>query len=113
VDSRLRGNDKGGRGNDKGMKQYYVYILASKKNGTLYIGVTNDLIKRVYEHKNNLADGFTKKYNIHDLVYFEETNDVYEAIQREKQMKKWNRRRKINLIQAENPDWKDLYGSCL
>jgi len=69
------------------MNQYFVYILANKKNGTLYIGTTNNLVKRIYEHKNNLADGFTKKYSIHNLVYFEETNDVREAILREKQMK--------------------------
>jgi len=91
------------------MKQYYVYILASKRNGTLYIGVTSDLIKRVYEHKNNLIDGFTKEYNIHDLVYFEETNDVHAAITREKQLKKWNRDWKIELIEKNNPEWKDLF----
>ena len=77
------------------MKQYYVYILASKRNGTLYIGVTSDLIKRVYEHKNNLIDGFTKEYNIHDLVYFEETNDVHAAITREKQLKKMGTKMEI------------------
>jgi len=72
--------------------QYYVYILASKINGTLYIGVTSDLVKRVYEHKENLVDGFTKKYNIHKLVYYETTNDIESAIRREKQLKKWNRK---------------------
>ncbi len=91
------------------MKDYYVYILASKKNGTLYIGVTNDLIRRIYEHKNNIVEGFTKKYNIHELVYYEKTNDSYSAIQREKRMKKWNRQWKIELIEKSNPQWKDLY----
>jgi len=91
------------------MNQYYVYILASKKDGSLYIGVTSDLNKRIYEHKQGVKEGFTKKYNIFRLVYFEETNDVNEAIKREKQMKKWNRQWKINLIEKENPDWNDLY----
>jgi len=73
------------------MKQYYVYILASKKNGTLYIGVTNNLPKRVYEHKNNLIEGFTCKYNVHNLVYYESYSDIYAAIAREKAIKKWKR----------------------
>ena len=90
-------------------KQYFVYILASRKNGTLYIGITNDLIKRVYQHKNNLADGFTKKYNVHSLVYYEIHNDVCNAITREKQLKKWNRQWKIELIEKTNPEWNDLY----
>jgi putative endonuclease len=91
------------------MKQYYVYILASKKNGTLYIGVTNNLLKRVYEHKNNLIGEFTKKYSVHNLVYYEAYSDIYGAIAREKQMKKWKRQWKINLIEKSNPSWKDLY----
>lgn len=95
------------------MKNYYVYILASKKSGTLYIGITNDLIRRVYEHKNGMIEGFTKKYQIHNLVYYEETNDVESAITREKQMKKWNRKWKINLIEKNNPEWKDLYKDLL
>ncbi|MBU1177315.1 MAG: GIY-YIG nuclease family protein [Patescibacteria group bacterium] len=90
-------------------KNYFVYILANKRNGTLYIGVTDDLIERVYEHKNNLIDGFTKKYNIHKLVYYEITNNVNSAISREKQLKKWNRKWKLELIEKENPEWKDLY----
>lgn len=90
-------------------RQYYVYILASKRRGTLYIGVTNDLIKRVYEHKNNLADGFTKQYGVHQLVYYEAVEDVNSAITREKRMKKWRRQWKIELIENNNPDWKDLY----
>ena len=91
------------------MKPYYVYILASKKNGTLYLGVTNDIAKRVYEHKNNLVDGFTKKYSVHCLVYFEVCEDVRVAIQREKNIKKWRRRWKIELIEKNNPNWRDLY----
>ena len=89
--------------------QYYIYILTSKKNGTLYIGVTSDLVKRVYEHKNDLVEGFTQKYTIHNLVYFEATESIESAIMREKQLKKWNRAWKINLIEKSNPAWKDLY----
>lgn len=91
------------------MHSYYVYILASRKNGTLYIGVTNDLVKRVYEHKQNVIEGFTKRYKVHFLVYFEETTDIKSAITREKQLKKWNRVWKIKLIEQHNPGWKDLY----
>ena len=91
------------------MSRYYVYILVSRKNGTLYIGVTNDLVRRIYEHKNNIIDGFTKKYRIHKLIYYEETSDIKSAIIREKRIKKWNRQWKINLIQAVNPQWRDLY----
>ena len=88
---------------------YYTYIMASQRNGTLYIGVTANLLKRVYEHKHDLVDGFTKKYQVHKLVYFEETPDIRSAIQREKQLKKWNRKWKIELIEKQNPKWKDLY----
>ena len=95
------------------MNQYYVYILASKKNGTLYIGVTNNLIKRVYEHKQGLIEGFSKKYNVHRLVYYEATNDVNSAIYREKCLKKWNRAWKIRLIRENNPSWEDLYKDLL
>ena len=95
------------------MKQYYVYILASKKNGTLYIGVTSDLIKRIYEHKHNLVEGFTKEYNVHILVYYEHYNEIEEAILREKQMKKWNRQWKMQLIEEKNPEWKDLYNEII
>ena len=91
------------------MKQYFLYIMASKKNGTLYIGVTNNLARRVYEHKEGLIEGFTKKYNVKILVYYEVYNDMYEAIKREKAMKKWLRKWKIELIEKTNPDWKDLY----
>jgi putative endonuclease len=89
--------------------QYYIYILANKRNGTLYIGVTSNLVKRVYEHKNNIIEGFTKKYNIHKLVYYEITDDIESAIRREKQLKKWNRKWKMNLIEKNNPEWIDLY----
>ncbi len=77
------------------MNQYFVYIMASQKNGTLYIGVTNDLIRRVYEHRNDLVDGFTKKYKAHSLVYYEEANDINAAISREKMLKKWRRDWKV------------------
>jgi putative endonuclease len=91
------------------MKSYYVYILASKRNGTLYTGVTNDLVRRMYEHKNHLIDGFTKKYDVTMLVYFEEFHDINAAIAKEKQIKKWNRKWKLALVEKLNPDWKDLY----
>jgi putative endonuclease len=91
------------------MKTPYVYILASKKNGTIYIGVTNDLIRRVYEHKNDLVPGFTHHYRVHDLVYFEAYDDIMSAIQREKNLKKWNRGWKIRLIEKDNPEWRNLY----
>ena len=95
------------------MEKYFVYILASKRNGTLYIGVTNNLARRVYEHQNNLVYGFTKKYGVHLLVYFEQYDEVIHAIQREKQLKKWNRQWKIELIEKENPEWNDLYGQLI
>jgi putative endonuclease len=89
--------------------QYYIYVMASKKNGTLYVGVTSDLIKRIYDHKNDLVEGFTQKYAIHNLVYFEATESVESAIAREKQLKKWNRAWKISLIEKNNSSWRDLY----
>jgi len=95
------------------MKQYFIYILASQRNGTLYIGVTSNLVKRVYEHKNDLVDGFTSKYKVHTLVYFEAANDVKAAISREKQLKWWKREWKINLIEENNPEWLDLYEDIL
>jgi len=91
------------------MKTYYVYILASKRNGTLYIGVTNDLLRRVYEHKNNLISGFTEKYCVHRLVYYEQYSDIESALEREKHLKVWKRKWKIELIEKENPKWRDLY----
>jgi len=89
------------------MKQYHVYIMASRSR-TLYTGVTDDLVKRVFEHKNKLIEGFTKKYNVTNLIYYEVANDVQAAIQREKQIKGWLRKRKIALIETMNPEWKDL-----
>jgi putative endonuclease len=95
------------------VKQPAVYILASKRNGTLYTGVTSDLVARVWQHKNNLADGFTKKYGVHILVYFELHADMMAAITREKQIKKWNRAWKLRLIEQHNPHWHDLYPTIL
>jgi len=89
--------------------QYYIYILTSKRNSVLYIGVTSNLIKRIYEHKNNIIEGFSKKYRIHKLVYYEIINDIESAIRREKQLKKWNRKWKLELIEKNNPEWRDLY----
>ena len=91
------------------MKQYYVYILASRRNGTLYTGITSDLVKRVYEHKNKLADGFTKKYDVSALVHYEIFEDPENAILREKNIKAWKRKWKLRLIEEENPNWDDLY----
>ncbi len=91
--------------------QYYVYIMASKKNGTLYIGVTNNIVRRAYEHRNGLVEGFTYKYGVKDLVYYEVHSEINEALIREKQLKKWNRQWKIELIEKENKDWQDLYES--
>ena len=91
------------------MKSFYVYIMASKRNGTLYVGSTSDLTKRVWEHKNKVTDGFTKKYKIDKLTYFEQTENIMSALEREKQLKKWNRTKKINLINKTNPNWEELY----
>jgi putative endonuclease len=91
------------------VKHFYVYILCSKRNGTLYIGVTSDLIKRIYEHKNDLVDGFTKKYGVHRLVWSETHDSAESAITREKQIKKWKRAWKLKLIEQNNPEWNDLY----
>ncbi len=88
---------------------YYIYILASKKNGTLYIGVTSNLVQRIYQHKNGKADGFTKKYGVHQLVYYEQIEDINSAIMKEKRLKAWKRQWKIDLIEKSNPTWKDLY----
>jgi len=89
--------------------QYFVYLMTNKNNTVIYTGVTNDLKRRVYEHKEKLIDGFTKKYNINKLVYFESTNDVYSAIRREKQIKAGSRKKKINLINIINKEWTDLF----
>ena len=93
---------------------YYVYILTNKHNTVLYTGVTNDLVRRVYEHKNHLdKKSFTSRYNVEKLVFYEQTNNVESAIQREKQIKSWNRNRKIKLLEEMNPQWEDLYESLL
>ncbi|GLI53774.1 GIY-YIG nuclease family protein [Thermodesulfovibrio yellowstonii] len=94
-------------------KQYYVYIMTNKYNTVLYTGVTNDLARRVYEHKNKLIEGFTAKYNITKLVYYEIAQDIKEAITREKQIKGWNRDKKKALIEGLNPQWRDLYEEIL
>ncbi len=91
------------------MGQYFVYILASKRNGTLYIGVTNNLLERVDQYKNNLVGGFTKKCDVHNLVYYEAYKNIGDAIAREKSMKKWKRKWKLELIESSNPNWEDLY----
>ena len=90
-------------------KQFYVYILASKRNGTLYLGVTSDIVNRVWQHKNDLAEGFTRKYGVKKLVYYEIHEDAENAIKREKQLKKWRRAWKLELIEARNSEWRDLY----
>ena len=94
-------------------KAGFVYIMSNQKNGTLYIGVTSDLIRRVYQHKNNLVEGFTQKYALHNLVYYESFYSIMDAIAREKQLKNWRREWKVNQIKSMNPDWHDLYdGIC-
>ncbi len=93
------------------MKYYYVYILTNKINTVLYIGVTNDLIKRIYQHKNKLVSGFTEKYNINKLIFFEVYEDINEAITREKKLKNWHREWKMNLIKSKNPNFNDLYNT--
>ena len=94
--------------------QYYVYILATESNKTIYTGVTNDLRRRVYEHKNSMdKTSFTSRYHVTKLVYFESTGDVYSAIEREKQIKGWSRKHKNKLIESKNPHWKELYNSIL
>jgi putative endonuclease len=91
------------------MKSFYVYILASKRNGTIYVGSTSDLIRRVWEHKNNMIPGFTAKYNVHLLVYYEIHEIYVEAARREKRFKNWCRQWKLKLIENQNPQWRDLY----
>lgn len=89
-------------------RSYYVYLLTNRTGNVMYLGVTNDLARRVYEHKHSLVDGFTKMYNVSKLVYFEETGDVMAAIAREKEIKRWRREKKNNLVETINPQWKDL-----
>jgi putative endonuclease len=95
------------------MKQACVYLLASRRNGTLYIGVTSDLVKRIWEHKQNLVEGFTKKYGVHILVWYELHDSMELAIQREKAIKEWKRQWKLDLIEKDNPEWKGLYQEIL
>lgn len=95
------------------MRQYCVYIMTNQHNKVLYIGVTNNLPRRVYEHKNKFVKGFTEKYNVSKLIYFEQTEHVASALEREKQLKNWHRQWKINLINKFNPEWKDLYDTLL
>lgn len=92
---------------------YFVYLLAQKKDGVLYVGVTNDLVRRIWEHKEGLINGFSKDYHVKLLVWFEQYTDINLAIQREKQIKKWKRQWKMNLIEADNPQWEDLYERLL
>lgn len=94
-------------------QEYYVYLMASKRNGTLYTGMTSDLIKRVWQHKTGAADGFTSKYKVNSLVYYETHGDVMEAIKREKNIQAWKRLWKIRLIEEGNPSWDDLYETIL
>ena len=96
-----------------GTKQPCVYILASRRNGTLYVGVTSGLVRRGWEHRSNLIEGFTKKYNVHELVDYELHGDMIAAITREKQLKKWERAWKLKLIEEQNPDWRDLWPDVL
>ena len=95
------------------IKQPAVYILASERNGTLYIGVTSDLVKRIWEHKNNLVKGFTKRYDVHNLVWYELHNNMNAAIEREKNVKEWKRAWKSRLLEENNPDWNDLYNTII
>ena len=90
------------------MGAYYVYILTNWNDRVMYVGVTNDLSRRLYEHRTGVTDGFTKKYRVHKLVFFEQTSDIYAAIAREKQIKGWNRAKKNALVETVNPEWKDL-----
>jgi len=94
-------------------KIYYVYLLASGKRGTLYIGVTNDLLRRVYEHKTDAVEGFTKRHRVKRLVWYDTTADVEAAILQEKRMKRWRRQWKIELVEKANPDWRDLYDNLV
>lgn len=94
-------------------KQPAVYILASKRNGTLYVGVTSNLVARIWQHKNNIVEGFTKRYGVHQLVWYELHDTMQSAIQREKRIKEWKRSWKLDLIEGENPEWLDLYHRLL
>ena len=91
------------------MKQPCVYMLANRRNGALYVGVTSDLIGRIWQHKNDLVDGFSKRYGVHNLVWYESHDEMYSAITREKSLKKWSRHSKLTLVETTNPHWQDLY----
>jgi putative endonuclease len=95
------------------MYSYWVYILASKQNGTLYVGVTSDIARRIYEHKTGSVPGFTKRYNVTRLVHAEEFDNISDAIEREKCLKNWRREWKLDLIESQNPEWKDLYDDMI
>ena len=95
------------------MKSYYIYILSNKTNSVLYTGITSNVIKRIYEHKHNLVDGFTKNYLIHKLIYYEQYQDIRDAMEREKQLKAGSRKKKESLVTFLNPEWKDLYDSLV
>ena len=95
------------------MKRPCVYLLASRRNGTLYVGVTSDLVKRLWEHKKNLVDGFTKRYGVHTLVWYELHDSMESAMRREKAIKEWKRQWKLELIERQNPEWLDLYAEVL
>ena len=100
-------------GGASGVKQPCVYMLASRRNGTLYVGVTSDLVKRIGQHQNDLVEGFTKRYVVHDLVWFELHDEMQAAIKREKNIKAWQRAWKIEMIEQANPEWRDLYQDLL
>lgn len=112
LSSRRRPGSIGSRGLIE-KETYYVYIVASKRYGTLYIGSTSDLVKRIWEHKNKVADGFTKKHNVDQLVYYERHETPESMVKRERNMKDWQRQWKINLIEENNPNWYDLYPDLL
>ena len=95
------------------MRVSYVYILASKRNGTLYVGVTSDLVRRIWGHRNDVSDGFTKRYGVHTLVWYEEHETIQDAIEREKNIKEWKRAWKVELIESWNPSWRDLYADIV
>ena len=101
------------RGDDVAMKQPCVYLLASRRNGTLFVGVTSDLVKRIWEHRNHVVDGFTKKYGVDKLVWYEPHDSMESAIRREKAIKEWKRAWKLDLIEKANPEWVDLYETLL
>jgi putative endonuclease len=111
VEGRLHVNVLPCRPHSVLMKQFYVYILASERNGTLYVGVTSSLLQRTYQHRTKTYEGFSSRYRIGRLVYFEQTNDAHAALTREKQIKGWKRQWKIELIEKKNPDWCDLYSN--